>query len=380
MTAGGRQVILHWRFHRVSFAIYRELFTVLGDTTPVVQALPPDGALLELAGAVRYFGQSPVELADRLQTRLAARYGLVTTGGIGPNRMLATLAADIATPGTVHPLPQNPADLQTFLWSRQVRALPGVGPALERSLTWYGIETIGDLAALPLATVQRIVGAPTGRLLHERARGTDRRTVTPAGPPATLTSTHRFDHDVLDPAEVRRALLSAATDLGARLRSSGQIARIVELQITCADRSTITRSRTLREPTARTAELQQTLYGLFSALGLQRARVRAVSARAGELAHRAGTAEQLTFDRAIEDARTLEPIIDRIGRRFGVTSLRPAALASPKQRPQPSHDATGDRPSPRPALTRTPAGRPATPGPAPTAPGSRTPDEVLVVM
>ena len=227
-----RRAILHLRFSRPTFETYRELFTVLGDITPVVQALPPDGALLDLTGAVRYFGQGPADLADRLQTRLAARYGLLSTGGIGPSRMMATLAADSAAPGTVRVLPDDPSRLQHFLWGRPVRALPGVGPALERSLVRYGIATVGDLAALPLVTVQRIAGASTGRLLHERARGTDRRTVTPAGPPATITSARRFERDVLDPAEVRRALLGAATDLGARLRAAAQVARTVELQVT----------------------------------------------------------------------------------------------------------------------------------------------------
>ncbi|WP_316520446.1 DNA polymerase Y family protein [Kitasatospora brasiliensis] len=328
-TDASAGTILHLRFHRADFETYRELFTVLGDTTPVIQALPPDSALLDLAGATRYFGLTPAQLADRLQTRLAARYGLASTGGIGPNRMLATLAADAATPGTVHVLPDDPEESEHFLRSRRLRALPGIGPALERSLARYGIETVGDLADLPPATVQRIAGVSTGRLLHERAHGTDRRTVAQAGPPAGITSTRRFDRDVLDPAELRRALLAAATDLGARLRAAGQIARTVELQVSYADRSTTTRSRTLREPTAHTPALQRVLYELFSALALQRARVRAVTVRVGEPAAAARTAEQLTFDRLIEDARALEPVIDRAGRRFGSGAVRPAALLSP---------------------------------------------------
>lgn len=248
--------------------------------------------------------------------------------------MLATLAADTATPGTVRVLPDDSAELKHFLRGRQVRALPGVGPALERSLVRYGIKTIGDLADLPPATVQRIAGASTGRLLHERAHGTDRRTITPAGPPATITSTRRFDRDVLDPDEVRRALLAAATDLGARLRAAKQVAKTLELQVTYADRSTTTRSRTLREPTAHTPALQETLYSVFTALGLQRARVRVVTARVGGLTAAVGTAVQLTFDRSVEDARTLEPVIDRTNWRFGTGAVRPAALLPLGQEPR----------------------------------------------
>ncbi|GHE25298.1 hypothetical protein GCM10018781_76560 [Kitasatospora indigofera] len=40
----------------MSFEAYAELFTVLADVSPVVQALPPDGALMGVTGALGYFG------------------------------------------------------------------------------------------------------------------------------------------------------------------------------------------------------------------------------------------------------------------------------------------------------------------------------------
>lgn len=322
-----KATVFHLHAHGAPFDTYHELFTVLGDITPVVQALPPDSALLQLAGAIRHFGQSPAQLADLLQTRLAARYGLLTSGGIGPNPMLATMAAGITTPGTVTVLSDDPVEQTGFLWNRPVRELPGIGPALERSLAKYGIERVGDLADLPMTTVQRIAGASTGRLIHERANGTDRRTVTPAGPPATITSSHRFDHDVLDHDQIRRALLAAATDLGTRLRAAGQTTRTVELQVTYADRSASTRSRNLREPTAHTPAIRDALYSAFASLGLQRARIRAVTARTGNLAATTGAAVQLTFDRPTENQRALEPVIDRARARFGVGAVQPASSA-----------------------------------------------------
>ncbi|WP_331727140.1 hypothetical protein OG871_39475 (plasmid) [Kitasatospora sp. NBC_00374] len=318
--------VLHLHVHRAGFEAYRSLFTVLADITPVVQALPPDGALLQLAGAVTYFGRTPAELADLLQTRLAARYGLVTTGGLGPNRLLATLAADTAAPTTIQTLPDDPRLQLAFLHRQDIRLLPGIGPALEKKFRRYGISVIGELAALPPATVQRVAGAATGRLLLERAHGTDRRTVTPSGPPATISSSTRFDHDVLDPEEIRRALLGLAADLGARLRAAGQVARGIELQITFADRSSLTRSRTLPEASSHSPAIRDGLYALHTRLGLQRARVRAVTARAGGLATAKTAAVQLTFDRPTESARTLEPVIDRANARFGAGALKPGSL------------------------------------------------------
>ncbi|MFJ1707022.1 hypothetical protein [Kitasatospora sp. NPDC088346] len=326
MTATTDRTILHLRLHRPPMALYGELFTVLGDITPVVQALPPDSAVLDVTGALAYFRRDPAGLADLLATRLLARYGLLAAIGAGPTRLHAQLAADTCAPGQARVLAAGAPDTERFLRSRPVEALPGIGPKLARTTLRYGVTTIGELADLPLPTVQRIAGAAAGRLLHERAHGVDPRTVAPGGPPAGISVRRRFDADVLDPEIQRRSLLALATDLGARLRDSRQTARALELTVTYADRSTTTRSRTLGEPTAHTPTLRETLYAIHAGLGLQRARVRALTVRGGGLAASADGYVQLTFDRAVEDRRRLEPVLDKANGRYGTTAVRPASL------------------------------------------------------
>ncbi|MEU2872814.1 hypothetical protein ABZ769_26995 [Streptomyces olivoreticuli] len=320
--------ILHVRFHHVPHEVYGQLFTVLGDISPTVQALPPDSALINITGALRYFQRTPAQLADLLQTRILARYGVQSSIGGAGNRMLATLAGSTCLPGEVRILPEGEETLAAFLAEQPVQALPGVGPALARTLARYGLTTAGDLRDLPSATLQRIAGKAAGRLLHERAHGIDPRPVTPAGPPASLSAKRTFHRDTLDPDTVHKALLSLAVELGNRLRASHMAARSIELQVRYADRSTTTRSRTLREASHHTPALQEALCSVFASLGLQRARIRALSARA-DLTPAAKTAIQLTFDRTTEDARRLEPTIDKANARFGAGTLRPASLAKP---------------------------------------------------
>ncbi|MFD9124451.1 helix-hairpin-helix domain-containing protein [Kitasatospora sp. NPDC059571] len=320
--------ILHVRLHRVPFALYGETFALLGDITPAVQALPPESALLDVTGALGYFDRTPEGLADLVATRLLARFGLHAAIGGGDSPLLAGLAADTCAPGQTRILGPGTPDTGRFLRSRPVEALPGIGPKLARALARFGITTVGELADLPLATVQRIAGTSTGRLLHERANGHDPRTVVPSGPPAGITAGRRFPTDVLDPDRIRRTLLDLATDLGFRLRTGHKTCRALELQITYADRTGTTRTRTLREPTAHTPHLADTLYGMFAALGLQRARIRAVTARVAHLAPAATGHTQLTLDPGAEDRRTLEPVIDRANHRWGTGTLRPAALTA----------------------------------------------------
>ena len=319
---------VHLHLPRSSDETYRQLFTVLTGLTPVVQALPSDAALLDLTGALRYFGSTPADLAELLRLRLLARFGVHSTVGIGPNRMLATLAAQTAAPDTVRVLPDDPRTVTAFLGPLPVAALPDIGPKTSRALAKYGLTTVGELRGVPLATVQRLTTAGTGRLLFERAQGHDPRTVDPGGPPAALTARRDFDRDTVDPDTARRALLSCALELGARLRGTGQVAGRLELEVRYADRSTSSRSRTLREPTDHTAVLHSRLYDLHDGLGLQRARLRAMTVRAQGLRPVESATVQLSFDRRTELRRRLDPIMDRAAHRFGPGALTRAALLS----------------------------------------------------
>ena len=131
------------------------------------------------------------------------------------------------------------------------------------------------------ATLQRIPGARAGRELHERAHGIDRGRVVPNAAARSLAAERPFARDELDPARHRRALLSAAEELGARLRARSRCAARSTLTVRYADRSTTTRTRRLAEPTAHSAALTDAAYRMYEALGLQRARVRAHRAAGG---------------------------------------------------------------------------------------------------
>jgi DNA polymerase-4 len=317
---------VHLHLPRSSDETYRQLFTVLTGITPVVQALPADAALLDLTGALRYFDRTPADLASLLQLRLAARFAVQSTVGIGPNRMLATLAAQTADPTTVQLLPDDPQAITAFLDPLPVRALPDIGPRTSRALAGYGLTTLGELRTVPRTTLQRITTAGTGRLLAERARGHDPRTVQPGGPPATLAARRDFGRDTVDPDAVRRALLSCALELGARLRAAGQVTGRLDLEIRYADRSGTSRSRTLREATDHTSTLHTQLYDLHDSLGLQRARLRAVTVRTQALRPVESATVQLSFDHRAELRRRLDPVMDRAADCFGPGALTRAAL------------------------------------------------------
>ncbi|MEV7079344.1 hypothetical protein AB0N88_12470 [Streptomyces sp. NPDC093516] len=302
------------------------LLGLLEEFTPVVQALPPDGALADLRGAERYFGRDAVELASVIRVRALALYGVDCAIGAGPGPMLARVALRHAVPGVTCAVPGEPDAIAEFLADQPVSVLPGVGAATARTLTDYGLDTLGRVAAAPLSTLQRLVGAKAGRELREKASGVDRGRVVPNAVSRSLAAERPFGRDELDPDRHRRALLSAAEEIGARLRALEKVCRSLTLTVRYADRSATTRSRTLTEPTAHSPALTRTAYGMYEALGLQRARVRAIALRAEGLDPAEQAAHQLTFDPVDEKVRRIEEVADRARAKFGPRAVMPGGL------------------------------------------------------
>ncbi|MFH8368127.1 helix-hairpin-helix domain-containing protein [Streptomyces sp. NPDC018031] len=341
-TTGRPPGVLYLRFHTAGGAepgaeTYQGLLALLTELTPVVEALPPDAALADVRGALRYFDRDAAGLAEIVRVRALARYGVDCTVGVAANPLLARMAAAAhlehagrsagrggGPAGAVRTVPDDPEAVAAFLARRPATALDGVGPATARALRAYGLDSVERIAAAPLPTLQRILGAAAGRRVQERARGIDPAPVTPNAPARSLAAEHRFDHDELDPGRRRRALLTLADGLGARLRAEGRVARTLTLTVRYADRSVTTRGRALPEPTAHTPVLVATAYALHTAFGLERARVRSLSLRAEGLADAGSAAHQLTFDPADDKARRIEAAADRARARFGAGAVRPA--------------------------------------------------------
>ncbi|MFJ4964990.1 DNA polymerase IV [Streptomyces sp. ADI96-02] len=308
---------------------YTGLLALLGAFTPVVEAAPPDGALADVGGALRYFGQDAVGLASVIRVRALALHGVDCAIGAAGNPLLARMAARRAAPGTTLVVPRG--EEAGFLAPLPAAALDGVGTATARTLCGYGLDSVGRIAAAPLATLQRILGVRAGRDLWERANGVDRTRVVPNAAARSIAAERSFPRDELAPERHRRALLSLTEELGARLRGEGQVCRSLAVSVRYADRTgyaTLTRGRALREPTAHSAALTALAYRIHESFGLQRARVRGIALRAEGLDDAGRASRQLSFDPADERAHRIEAVADLLRERFGPGAVKPAGLAA----------------------------------------------------
>jgi len=308
----------HGRYAEVS----RGVMEIFCSVTPLVEPLSLDEAFLDVAGAVRRLGPA-VTIGQLLRDRVADEQGITCSVGVATTKFVAKLASGRAKPDGMLVVPRN--DTVTFLHRLPVGALWGVGERTEESLLRFGLRTVADLAHTPVDTLRRALGEP-GAQLHDLAWGRDPRPVVPRQVEKSVGAEETFPRDVDDPQVVLRELLRLSERVAARLRATGAVGRTVVIKVRFADFTTITRSRTLRQPTDVGRDVYGTARHAFAALGLDRARLRLVGVRVEGLTAAATNHRQLALDERPQGWREAEQAVDRASARFGAGAVRPAAL------------------------------------------------------
>lgn len=314
--------------HRKYARVSRGVMAYFRSVTPLVQPLSLDEAFLDVSGAVRRFG-TPVEIAESVRAHIRDEQGITCSVGVAPTMFVAKLASTHAKPDGL--LVVRPEEIVSFLHPLPVGAFWGVGPATEEQLLRLGLKTVGDIAQVPVQTLQRAFGVKLGSRLSEMAWGRDDRAVTPSEPERSMSSEHTFGSDVDELETVVTMLLRLSDKVASRLRRADLVARTVTIKLRFSDFTTITRSHTLRESTDLASDLFQEAKRLFEALGLQRVRIRLVGLKAEGLTSREGSVQQMAFGEPEHGWSDAERAMDRVARKFG-PKVTQARLIEPERK------------------------------------------------
>lgn len=302
-------------------AASRAVMRIFHDFTPLVEPLSIDEAFLDVAGSTRLFGP-PAEIARQLRERIRNELGLPASVGLAGTKFVAKLASQRAKPDGV--LEIAPARTLEFLHPLPVSAMWGVGQSTARALTSRAIHTVADLANEPIESLRRIVGAASAEKLHELAHGRDARAVQTERVEKSIGHEETFEFDEPDSEVLRRELLRLSTRVGERLRARGLTARTVAIKLRWANFETITRSRTLAEPTSASQRIYATARELFEEAWSDGRRVRLIGVRAEQLGDASDGFAGLWDDD--ENLNAVDQAVDMVSERFGGAGLMPASL------------------------------------------------------
>ena len=297
----------------------RAVMTILRRFTPLVEPISIDEAFLDVTGSNALFGDGPT-IARRIKNAVRDEVRLTASVGVASTKLVAKIASDLRKPDGL--VVVAPGDEARFLAPLAIGRLWGVGEQTAHALGEYGVRTIGDLAALPPDLLVRRFGRH-GAALADRARGMDADRVVGAGETAkSVGHEHTFDADTNDPETIERTLLAMADGVAGRLRAAGLRAATVTVKIRDSTFRTVTRQRTLPEPT----DLTEPIFRV--ALELARPEFRGHRIRlVGVSASHFGETDQLALF-ASDDPRRRRVVeaADAVRRRYGERAVTRARL------------------------------------------------------
>ena len=307
----------------------RRIMEILGKLTPLVQPLSLDEAWLDLAGCERLHGGPAAWVLARVQAEIEREVRITVSVGLASNKFLAKIASDLDKPRGFSVI--GAAEAKAFLAGKPVSILPGVGPAMVRSLEAHGLRTVGDLARTePRALADRF-GA-YGLRLAQLAQGQDARVVDPDQDRKSVSAETTFDEDHADLQALEDRLWPLCEKVARICRRDGIAGRVAVLKLRKTDFSIITRRRTLAAPTQTARVLFHTARELL-AREINGTAYRLIGIGATELTE-AGAGEGDLF--AGDETRALksERAMDALRERFGAAAvLTGRALKKPSRPP-----------------------------------------------
>lgn len=303
---------------------------IFDEVTPRVERLGIDEAFLDVAGARTVFG-SPLQVAQLIRSRVRAETGLVCSVGAAATKFVAKLASGLAKPDGLLVVPRD--NTLALLHPLPVSRLWGVGGKTEEVLRGRGFHTIGDIAHAPRDVLVRLVGEAGATRLHDLSWGIDPRVVHAGAEEKSIGHEMTFETDVTDPVVLHRELLRLSDMVAVRLRRAGVMTRTVVLKLRFGDFTTITRSRTIAEPTDLARRIYEEVRSIHQALRMDDAAIRLIGVRAEQLLD-SGAVQRGLWDET-DGWREAEEVMDAASQRFGRGAVKPARLVGHDHRERP---------------------------------------------
>ncbi len=294
--------------------------------TPAVEPFSIDEAFLDLSGTAYGVSRSAAEQAGRtVQRWVAERLGLSASVGIGPNKLIAKMAAGVVKPHGLTYLDEDA--FRRRWWPLPVGALWGIGEQTAAALGRLGLVSVGDLAHASEARLAAAFGV-NGPRMKVAAWGEDTTPVVPYYEGVDSKSMgHEFTllTDVRETSVLEGLVLRLADQVARRMRREDYRGRIVVLKIRYSDFSTVIRQRALSEY----VDDDRTIYRVALRLlreNLAPRPVRLIGVTCGAL-ERANGVEQEGLLIADRRARRLLRGVDQVRDRWGERAvLRAGAL------------------------------------------------------
>ena len=244
-------------------AVTRRVREVFMRHTDLIEPLSLDEAYLDVSENKTGL-PTATQVARTIREQIRTELNLTASAGVAPNKFLAKIASDWRKPNGLFVI--QPEEVDSFLLPLPVSRLPGVGKVTEEKLKGFGVQTVGDLRKMELATLEGRFGR-YGVRLYELARGIDESEVVADRPTQSISAEDTFEQDMLL-AETEPMIRRLAEHTWAASRKESRIARTVVLKLKTSEFKILTRSHTPPLPPSSCEELTSIALWLRDRVGL----------------------------------------------------------------------------------------------------------------
>ena len=244
--------------HHSLYADYsRRVNTIYGQYTDLVEPFGIDESWLDVTGSLHLFGGDARQLADDIRARLRQELRLTISVGVSFNKVFAKLGSDYKKPDATTVISRE--NWRDMVWPLPVGDLLFVGRAARRTLSQFGVETIGQLATCKPELLEQLMGK-AGLQLYRYANGLDDAPVRPQHeqePVKSVGNSTTFPENLTRWEQVRGGLQMLCDSVAARLRQQGLYCGGVAVGVRDAQFRTVSRQMRLPGPT----HLMRDIYG-----------------------------------------------------------------------------------------------------------------------
>ena len=242
----------------VNMALYRKyslaVREIILQNTPFMEQASIDEFYLQYAP--RFSSRSVLELGWNLKHQIKKDLGLSSTIGIAPSRTLAKMVSNEIKPAGVRLLTAD--QVQSFLESKQLSEIPGVGQKTFANFLRYGIRTVADFWATPRDVSLGILGKARFEDLAEKLSGGGLQEINKSPENVSYSSETTFarDLDRFD-EQLVMALFQQSEKLYQKAVSEKLFPKTLTVKVRNQEFETRTKSQSFKDPFLTFVELEK---------------------------------------------------------------------------------------------------------------------------
>jgi len=252
-------------FLPVDHAFYGEvsekIMNILRSFADSFEQVGIDEAYLDVSQRVKGDFDEARKLAQKIKEEIGTQQKLTCSVGIGPNKLVAKIAADIWKPDGLTVI--EPEQVESVLFPLSVTRLIGVGAKTREKMKALGIETIGDLAKFDVQRLIEVFGRNLGTYFRNASRGIDNEPVQERGEAESISRISTLKEDSRDIDVIVEKTDQLCDDIHGDIIQCGLSFKTVGIVAVMTDMSVRSRSKTLENPTSDLLVLKHAVRELF---------------------------------------------------------------------------------------------------------------------